>query len=444
MTRQLIAFIIPLVLAPAIDAQEFFGMTQLHELHLDLTAKEWERMQKVSGGPGFFTPKKPVAKDGEEPFELHKSPGFGLEFPWAHADVTADGKSYKNVGIRYKGNGSYVSSGASLKRNFKIEVDHYAKEQRAHGQRTITMNAGAMDPGRMREALAYSIYRAAKVPAPRTAFAIVTLSVPDKFDKELLGVYTLVEHVNKEFLKTHFKDGDGLLMKPEGVRGIQYLGDDWAKYKRLFPKRDATPEEVERLIGFARLVNKTDDATFNKEIGDYLDLDNFLRFLAVTTLLPNTDSMFTTGHNYYLYLHPKTKKLAYIPWDLDISFAGFTMMGNVAEQTNMDLLKPMKLKLVERVLANPEINGQYRKLVQEIAATAFTKDKLLSDIDAMSKLLKEPLEREKKAKDARKEKTEQLGGWVAGFFDPQPELRSFVERRADAVAKQVEAMRKSK
>ena len=49
-----------------------------------------------------------------------------------------------------------------------------------------------------------------------------------------------------------------------------------------------------------------------------------------------------------------------------------------------------------------------------------------------------------KAKDARKEKTDTFGGWVAGFFDPQPELRSFVERRADAVAKQVEAMRKSK
>ena len=216
------------------------------------------------------------------------------------------------------------------------------------------------------------------------------------------------------------------------------------KYKRLFPKRDATPAEAERLIAFAKLVNKADDATFNKEIGDYLDIDNFLRFLAVTTLLPNTDSMITTGHNYYLYMHPKTKKLAYMPWDLDISFAGFPVMGSVAEQTNMDLLKPGKLKLIERVLANPDVNAQYRKLVVEIATNAFKKDSLLADIDAMSKVLKEPLEREKKAKDERKEKADSFGGWVAGFFDPQPGLRSFVERRADAVAKQVETLRKTK
>ena len=107
--------------AGANDAKSFYGLTKVHELHLELTAKEWERMQKVSGGVGLFTPKKPVAKDGEEPFEWHKSPGFGLEFPWAHADLTADGRAYKNVGIRYKGNGSYVSSGNSLKRNFKMK-----------------------------------------------------------------------------------------------------------------------------------------------------------------------------------------------------------------------------------------------------------------------------------------------------------------------------------
>lgn len=88
------------------DAKSNFGLDKLHEFHLELTAKEWERMQKVSGGPGLFTPKKPVAKEGEEPFEWHKSPGFGLEFPWAHAELSAGGKTFKNVGIRYKGNGS--------------------------------------------------------------------------------------------------------------------------------------------------------------------------------------------------------------------------------------------------------------------------------------------------------------------------------------------------
>lgn len=426
------------------EVKPLFGPARVHEFHLEFTAREWERMQMVSGGPGLFTPKKPVAPAGEEPLEWHKSPGFGLEFPWAHANLTANGKLLSNVGVRYKGNGSYVSSGTSLKRNLKIEVDHYDKDQRFEGIRTLTLNAGAVDASRMREALGYSIFRAAQVPAPRTAFAFVTLTVPGKYDKEVLGVYTLVEHVDKGFLKTHFKDSTGLLMKPERLRGIDYLGDDWSKYKsRYFPKREPTPAESARVIGFARLVTQGTDAAFAKEIGEYLDVDNFLRFLAVNTMLPNTDSFLTTGHNYFIYLHPKTNKLAFMPWDLDIAFAGFPMMGSVKEQTNMNLLKPApgKLKLVDRLFAIPEVSEQYRKIVAEIATKSFTKERILAEIDVMEKAIQEPLAREKKAKEARKEKVDRFGAWVGGFFDPQPELRTFVERRVEAVAKQVEAMK---
>jgi spore coat protein H len=448
MSRFVFSVIICFLALSRIGGQEpkaVFGPTIVHEYHLELSAKEWERMQKVSGGIGFFTPKKPVAPAGEEPYEWHKSSGFGLEFPWAHADLTTGGKTYKNVGIRYKGNGSYATSVDALKRNLKIEIDHYDKDQRVHGIRTLTLNAGAVDASRLREALAYSVFRAAKVPAPRTAFAAVMLTVPGKYDKELLGLYTLVEQVNKEFLKTHFKDNSGLLLKPERTRGIDYLGDDWAKYKaRYFPKRDATDMEIAHLIAFAKLVSKSDDETFRKEIGTYLDIDNFLRFIAVNTMMPNTDSFLTTGHNFYMYLHPKTNKLHFMPWDLDISFAGFPVMGSVKEQTNMNLLTPAsgKLKLVDRLLAIPEVDQQYRKIVQEIAATAFTKEKLFAEIDAMEKVTTPHLAAEARAKAARKEKNDKPGGWIAGFFDAQPPIRSFVVGRTEAVAKQVEAMKK--
>src|SRR5207253_4612537 len=113
----------------------------------------------------------------------HKSVGgFGFEMPWAKADLFEDGKTFKNVGIRYKGNGSYVLSGNQLRRNFKLEFDHYDDDARYQGLKTVSLNAGAMDPLRSREALAYGLFRAAGVPAPRTAFAEVTLTVAGKYD----------------------------------------------------------------------------------------------------------------------------------------------------------------------------------------------------------------------------------------------------------------------
>ena len=47
-------------------------------------------------------------------------------------------------------------------------------------------------------------FRDAGVPAPRTALAEVTLSVPGKHDKAFLGLYTVVEGVDAEFLASRF------------------------------------------------------------------------------------------------------------------------------------------------------------------------------------------------------------------------------------------------
>ncbi|MBM3996974.1 MAG: hypothetical protein FJ303_22905 [Planctomycetes bacterium] len=441
--RYLFVLMFGLAFSPTALAQEkspVFGLTKIHEFHLEISAQEWAQMQKVEGGFTIFGPKKIVVKPGEEAIERHMTAGFGLAFPWAKADLHAEGKVYKNVGVRYKGNGSYVSTDKMLKRNLKIEVDHYDDEQRFHNVKTITLNAGAVDASRTREALAYGVFRVAGVPAPRTAFAKITLTVPGKYDKELVGVYTFVEHVDKGFLKDHFKTTKGLLMKPERMRGIEYLGDDWAKYKdRYRPKHEPTRAESERVIAFARLVNKADDETFKKQIGEYLDLDAFLRFAAVNTLLPNTDCFFTTGHNYFIYLNPKTNKLVFMPWDLDISFAGFPAMGSVDQQVALVIQRPLggRIKLVDRLFALPEVQEKYLKVVKEIAGLAFSRQRLLKELDAMQAALRQHLALEKEAMEARKDKRDAASEAFANWFAPA-EMRSFIERRTAAVAKQLE------
>src|SRR5437764_6819634 len=145
-----------------------------------------------------------------------------------------------------------------------------------------------MDPAKVREALAYAVFRAAGVPAPRSAFAEVTLTVPGKYDKEYLGLYTVVEQVGKSFLQDHFRRADGLLLKPEGLRNLEYLGEEWEPYRaRYFPKTAAGKKQQRRLMEFARLVNEAGDERFRTEIGSYLDVGGFLRFLAVNAVLSN-------------------------------------------------------------------------------------------------------------------------------------------------------------
>jgi spore coat protein CotH len=434
-------------------AKDVFGPTKVHTFHVEISAKEFQAMQPVGGmrfgppgfgGPPAAPPEKGKAKEGEEPREKHRG-AFGTEFPWVHGEISEDGKTIKDVGLRYKGNASYMASTRGLKRNLKIELDHFNEDGRYLGLKTINLNAGAMDPTHGREALAFSLFRAAGVPAPRTAFAEVTLTVPGKYDKEYLGVYTMIEQVDKTFLKDRFKTGKGLLMKPERLRGLEYLGDDWDRYKGTYrPKHEPSKKEAKRFIEFLRLVSKADDAEFKKEIASYLDVDAFLRFLAVNALVVNLDSFLTMGHNFYIYLHPDTEKVMFIPWDLDLSLGGFPMMGSAEQQLDLSVMHPHpgENKLIDRLLAIPDVKEQYRKILKELSAGCFSKERLLQEVEAIEKITKEPLAKEKKAMEARKEG----GGGFGPGFGPmgfgRPNLRTFVDKRVTSVQEQLEDKRK--
>ena len=436
---------------PAAGA-DVFGHDKVWQFHLTLTVAEYAAMQPAPGmSPGFpggpMPPPKEESKPGEPKRDMHRS-AFGIEFPWAVASLTTDGKTIEQVGLRYKGNSTYVRASRNLKRSLKVDIDRLDDAARFHGLKSLTLSNGVMDPSQSREALAYSIYRAAGVPAPRTTFAEVTLTVPGKYDKELVGLYTLIEGVDKNFLKLNFKHNAGLLMKPERIPGLVYLGEDWARYKDTYlPKREATNEEIRRVIDFARLVNVAPDSQFNKEIASYLDVDAFLKFMAVTAIVANFDS-FHGGHNYCLYLHPETNKFHFIPWDLDLALGGFPMLGT-PEQMDLSLTKPYagQSKLADRLMANKEYADKYHQVLKEVVPLCFAKEKLLTEIALIEKMVKPLIEREMTAIAARKENADGLGGPggssgsspgdMGRFGHPAADLKTFVEKRSESIAAQL-------
>ena len=63
---------------------------------------------------------------------------------------------------------------------------------------------------------------------------------------------------------------------------------------------DLTP-----LIEFLDFINNADDATFNAELPDRLDVDSFATYLAMEELLGNFDDIDGPGNNSYLYYDPR-------------------------------------------------------------------------------------------------------------------------------------------
>jgi hypothetical protein len=416
--------------------RDVFEAGRVWNVHITVPAAEYEAMQPRRGQTFLGMLGMGGRKKTDQPQrEVHRNT-FGMDLPWATASVTFDGETFQDVGIRYKGNGTIGDAARTIKKSFKIDLDHSGGTARFRGLKTINLHCGVADPSKCRESLGYGLYRAAGVPAPLTALAEVRLTVPGKYDRELLGLYTVVEQVDKPFLRDHFGADKGLLMKPEGLRDFEFKGDNWDRYqKQYLPKRDAEPEEIARIIAFARLVDKAGDDEFQKEIESYLDIDAYLRFLAATAFVSNSDSFFALGHNYYLYLHPTTGRFHFIPWDLDRAFSNLPVLGSNTQQMNLSFTHPYggAHRLTDRLLAMPGMGERYQKLLAELAAGCFEKEKLLQQTNAAEAAVKDLLEQDARAAEARKDG---VGGFGPAFGKP-PAMQTFMEKRSASLSAQL-------
>jgi spore coat protein H len=435
-----------------------FSLSQIHTIHINVSAENWEKMQPPQRGGfgGGFGPSggmrlgEPPPSGGDVVFGPGGMPPpggpqggppgrFGFEFEYVHGGVEVDGQTYKDAAVRFKGNASYMSSQRGLKRPFKIDLNKFDKSAHFNGQTTLVLNNNVMDASMMRETIAYPLFRAAGLPASRTGYAKVYLTVTGKHNREYLGLYTLVEYVDEEFLRKHFGNGDGLLLKPEGLQGgVQYLGEDWDKYKERYDAKSGEKGEPgkkarQRLIEFAKLVNNASDAEFNQKIGDYLDVDAFLRFLSVNVLTSNLDSILAMGHNYYFYLNPATNKFIFFPWDLDLSFSGFPMGGSAEQQMDLSIDHPHTStnKLIERLLAIEVIKKSYYNHLQSLMKTAFNPELLEKQIAAAEQLIQET----RKAEPVQQ--TGPMGRPGGGMFGRSIAIRDFIPRRIESVTAQL-------
>src|SRR5438034_9190100 len=114
---------------------------------------------------------------------------MGIEFKYVHADLEFEGQMLKDVAVRYKGNGTFMQSRDSLKRSLKLDLNKYVKGQKLAGVSKLNLHSNVTDAGWMNEPVSYRLFRDGSVPAPRTSYARVYLTVRDKYDNQYAGLY---------------------------------------------------------------------------------------------------------------------------------------------------------------------------------------------------------------------------------------------------------------
>jgi len=438
---------------------------------------------------------------------------------YVRADFWFDGELVPDVAVRPKGNSSLWQATQSESPRFSLKVDfnllNRARDFR--GLKKVNLNNGFSDPTLIRERLAYELFEQMDIPTPRTSF--VDLWVNDTH----LGVYTMVEQIDKTFLRRHFANDDGNLYKPEMSAGplnwtekdleeqgarrlttrqesldkgldvnlgggklreiMQAVGQQASESQESPPPelrgmpplmdlaiaaaklgvieqqlRDAlgdpsqgppdlaaaaeqlgiSEESLQEALGlpaegmmppegmlgsqsgnlielmglrtnennpdhsalfrFLDILNNEPDETFPGEIERVLDVDEVLRFLAVSTLIVHLDNYIGSGHNYYLY--EIDGKFTIIPWDLNMAFGTFNCFGLDRESLiNYYIDEPTcepisERPLVERLLSHPPYLDAYHGYLEDLLAGPFTLEAMESRIDELAGLIRPCVERD--------------------------------------------------
>lgn len=333
----------------------------------------------------------PLCQNGTEP--------CGSEY--VKAGLTFNGKTFSSVGIRFKGNSSLTSVAALgsddagyQRYSFKIKMDKFIEDQLLDGIKTINLNNSFLDPSMMREVLSYDLFRSADVPASRTAYVSLYIN------GELYGFYISVQEVDKIFLKQWFTDNDGNLYKPEygdlvykGVSISDYgtdITDQSGKFHvegidNYVKKTNETENDYSDIIELMSVLQMEPDQNFVKELEKIFDVDRYLSFLAVHSLIVSLDS-YSGGlpQNYYLYKDSVSGRFVYIPWDLNNSFGTFNCYKLTPEQVaNLNIDSPYCIETPNANNNGAPIDASSRPLISKILSVNEYRTELRSKIDSM-------------------------------------------------------------
>ena len=425
---------------------DLFHPTTIVPVHLEFTQADYKALAPRSntgwfgfGGGGGGSAQSWL--QGAEGKRNGLAATRGIEFDYVHAAVTIGAQTLKNIGVRYKGNGTYFDGKSEGKVSLKLDFAEYVKGQRLGTLKKLNLHSNITDASWMNEVLAFRLYRDAGVPAPRTSYARVHITVQGRQDRGYAGLFSIVENADEEFVAARGLPA-GAIFKPVATNLFSDLGPDWKRYNHTYdPKTTLTPAQRQRVIDFARLVSKGTDTELAARVGDYLDLEETARYLAVTVFLSDMDGLLGPGQNYYLYLDPRTQKFSFIAWDQDHSFGQF-FRGTQASREQLSIHHPWSesSRFLERLFELAAFKKLYLARLAEFSATLFKPERFHAQVDELAVALRPAVKDESAQRLLRFERAvagEVPPGNAGAFQGANIPIKAFVKARAQSVADQL-------
>jgi len=333
-------------------AAAFFDDTVLHDIRLAINSRDWESL-KVN---------------------YLANTQYPCDFKWQDQTV-------RNIGIRSRGHGSR----SGVKPGLRVDFNYYTASQEFLGLKSFILRNNTQDPSGLRERLSMLMFRRMEIPAEREAHARLFVN------NVYAGLYTIVESVDKTFLKKNYGENDGHLYEYSFDDAVEppfnfgYPGSDPVLYvpqpfKPQTLENDPRGDVIERLFW---TINVAGDAIWRTAIEEFLDLKKFIRQIAIENFLAEEDGI--TGdygpNNFYFYRFVNRNLFTFIPWDKSNAFwesPAYWIFRNIE-----DGAESRRNRLVVRALRNTDLRELYLQTMLECADSVLA-DPLLTPTTSAS------------------------------------------------------------
>lgn len=290
-------------------------------------------------------------------------------------------ETLENIGFRVRGN----TSRDAQKKSWKISFNTYEKGRDWHGLEKLNLNGEHNDPSVIRAKLSWDLFRKMGVPASRANHVRVFIN------GAYFGLYINVENIDEEFVQSRFGNKNGNLFKCLYPADLTWRGDDPAAYQYF--SGDRQPYELETnnttndytdLRNLIRAINQTSDADFPVEIQKILNVDAFLKVLAMDVATGSWDDYWYLKNNFYLYHNTQTGLFEWIPYDYDNTF-GIDFLGkdwgkrDLNTWGNSSEARP----LVTRLLKVSDFKYRYQYYLRQILDRYFANSAMNPEIDRL-------------------------------------------------------------
>lgn len=270
---------------------------------------------------------------------------FLLENKMSDASIPAklflDDAPYK-VMIKAQGAGSRMYP----KWNYFVDIEEYKK---INGLRSFNLSAQVIDPSFVRTPLVLHLYK---------QLGFVTFSAEPYFfciNDEQYGLYTLIERINEDYFASHNLPVAELIKVSFGATFTFNVKNDLSDN---FEKKIPDDKNFNNLADFIYALDTVNPKYVYPVISKYINIQQYLRYHAVNTIINNSDGL---TNNYYFYRKYATSPYEIIPWDFDKTFDYKINLSLYADN-----------EIIKVLLKSDTCYAIYRKEMKDILTNYFT------------------------------------------------------------------------